>query len=153
TSYGTCELMYAITQKVGEAWNAAVVEMPVQFRSGVMRARVNPKDGQVYVVGLRGWQTKAEDVGCVERVRYTGAKGCLVTDVKLEKDRILIDFSEPIDAASALAPKGKTIQLDQWNYIWSRNYGSPHMSPSEPTKAGHDPVELQGVGLPNQGRT
>jgi hypothetical protein len=64
TSDGTCSLMYAMTQKVGATWNAAVVQMPLLFRSGIMRARVNPKDGQVYVVGLRGWQTLAQDVGC-----------------------------------------------------------------------------------------
>jgi hypothetical protein len=153
TSYGTCELMYCMTQKVEGTWNAAVVEFPFVFKSGIMRARVNPADGQVYVVGLRGWQTRAVDVGCVERVRYTGVKACLVTNVTVSKNRIALDFSEPIDEASAMGPKDKAIKVDQWNYIWSRNYGSPHMAPSEPTKAAHDVVPLKGLGFPNKGKT
>jgi hypothetical protein len=145
TSYGTCSLMYVLTQKVGAGHNAAVVPMPLEFRSGIMRARVNPKDGQVYVVGLRGWQTRAQDVGCVQRVRYTGAKVPLVTAVTASKDAIQLQLTEP-------ASKW-VVHLDQWNYIWSRHYGSPQMSPSEPTKAGHDPVGIKDIVVPAPGKS
>jgi hypothetical protein len=138
TSYGACSLMYVMPQKVGGAYNAAVVEMPFVFRSGIMRARVNPKDGQVYVAGLRGWQTRAEDVGSIERVRWTGNKACLVTNVVFQPGKIRIQFNEPVDAVTLKDPN--SYKLTQWNYIWSRHYGSPHMSAAQPTKVGHDTV-------------
>jgi hypothetical protein len=150
TSYGACSLMYALTQKVGATHNAAVIEMPFLFRSGIMRARVNPKDGQVYVVGLRGWQTKAQDVGCVERVRWTGKPACLVTNVEFHRGIIRIQFSAPVDPETLKDPK--SYKLTQWNYIWSRQYGSPHMSAAEPMKVGHDTVEftVQAVSKDNR---
>jgi hypothetical protein len=150
TSYGACSLMYVMLQKVGGSYNAAVVEMPFLFRSGIMRARVNPKDGQVYVVGLRGWQTKAQDVGCIERVRWTGRKACLVNGVLFQPGKIRIQFSAPADPQTLKDPK--SYKLTEWNYIWSRHYGSPHMSPSEPTKVGHDTVAFAVESISDDGR-
>jgi hypothetical protein len=148
TSYGSCSLFYVIPEMVNGGWNAAVVQMPLKFRSGIMRARVNPKDGQVYVVGLRGWQTQAEDIGCVQRVRYTGGKGVVVTGVATSKNYIEISFSEP----TLLPMDGPPARLEQWNYIWSHYYGSPQMSPSEPAKVGHDTIEVAGLGVPMTGK-
>jgi hypothetical protein len=151
TSYGACSLSYAMTQKVGEARNAAVVTLPFLFRSGAMRARVNPRDGQVYVVGLSGWGTKATDVGCIERVRYTGAKAALVTGVEFTAGKIRMHFSEPLDPTTARDPKN--YKLEQWNYIWSHFYGSPHMSPSEPTKEGQDVLSVERIELSGADKT
>ena len=39
-----------------------------------MRARFNAADGQLYVCGLKGWQTRATKDGIFQRVRYTGKK-------------------------------------------------------------------------------
>jgi hypothetical protein len=150
TSYGACSLMYVLTQKVGASYNAAVAELPFLFRSGVMRARVNPKDGQVYVCGLRGWQTKAQDVGCVERVRWTGQKRSLVTGVEFLPGKVRIRFSEPVDPQSLKDPK--SYKLTQWNYIWSHYYGSPHMSAVEPTKVGHNTVAFAVESIRNDHR-
>jgi hypothetical protein len=152
TSYGTCSLMYVMTQKSGDRYAAATVApMPLSFRSGIMRARVNPVDGQVYVVGPRGWATRAHDVGCVERVRYTGAKTAIVTGVEFHLGTIRLRFSEPL--ASDSARDLKNYQLDQWNYLWSHIYGSPHMSPSQPTKVGQDALQCSGATLSADGTT
>ncbi len=49
-----------------------IVRFPLKFDTGIMRARFNPADGQLYVAGLRGWQTDAGHDGALQRVRYTG---------------------------------------------------------------------------------
>ena len=47
-------------------------KLPLKFDSGIMRARFSPADGQLYVAGLKGWQTDSAHDGCLQRVRYTG---------------------------------------------------------------------------------
>jgi hypothetical protein len=37
-----------------------------------MRARFRKQDGQLYVCGLRGWQTAGVMDACLQRVRNTG---------------------------------------------------------------------------------
>ena len=58
-----------------------MVKFPLKFGTGLMRGRMNPRDSQVYVCGLRGWQTTGVKNGALQRVRYTGAP---VADVAVE---------------------------------------------------------------------
>ena len=45
--------------------SGGVVRIPdVEFESGAMRGRFREADGQLYVTGLRGWQTTARMAGC-----------------------------------------------------------------------------------------
>ena len=72
-------MFYCMVEEVEGVHQAAVVPFGWQFESGVMRARVNPADGQVWVIGQRGWDTRAKLDGSVNRIRYTGQAGNLVT--------------------------------------------------------------------------
>ena len=71
-SYGKCTLFEVMMQEVDGVAQGGVVQLPLRFYSGLMRGRVNPRDGQVYVCGLKGWQTSATRDGGFYRVRYTG---------------------------------------------------------------------------------
>ena len=81
-SYGMSSLFAVMTEEVGTGDDAveqgAAVKFPLKFDSSVMRARFNggrayPKgDGQLYLCGLKGWQTNAGRDGAFQRVRYTG---------------------------------------------------------------------------------
>src|SRR5207248_5109 len=72
TSYGHCALYTVLMDRKAEPWQGAVWKFPLAFSSGVMRARFNPKDGQLYLCGLRGWDTNAVKDGQFCRVRYAG---------------------------------------------------------------------------------
>ncbi len=48
-SYGTCSLFRVLRD--GE--QGSLVRLPLEFESGLIRARFNPGDGQLYVAGLR----------------------------------------------------------------------------------------------------
>jgi hypothetical protein len=130
---------------------ATVVPFELPFRSGIMRGRVNPADGQVYVAGLKGWQTSAKDDGCVERVRFTGKGVRLVEDVRLVPGGLRLRFSCPLERASAA--DAKNYRLEQWNYIFSAKYGSPEMSVLNPAQKGRDPVAVRSARLEEDGRT
>lgn len=141
-SYGMCSLYGVLPQEVefrGQPqMQGGLTRFNVNFDSGVMRARFNPKDGQLYVVGLRGWQTTAVKNGCLQRVRYTGEKVRSPLDLKVAQGRVEVRFGEALDPAVAKDPGSWNIEI--WNYLWSAAYGSPDLS----TKV--KPVQAADVG-------
>ncbi len=148
-----------------------VVKFPLQFQSGIMRARFNPVDGQLYVAGLRGWQTNGLKNGCFQRVRYTGAVPRMPIAMHVKKDGIELRFACSLDTQLAASPD--SWHLEQWRYLWSAAYGSPELStvevgeaPAEPgrdgnpqftkaqmSKAAHDPVTVKSVSIGTDDRT
>ena len=152
TSFGKGWMYYLMIQEVDDTIQAAAVSFPFQFDSGLMRARVNPADGQVYAVGLTGWDTEStQEEGCFQRLRYTGDKAYLVLDTKVRPRGINIGFSFELDDISAQSIKNYSIE--QWNYRWLARYGSDHWSVADPDKKGHDPVEIDAVELSRDKRS
>jgi glucose/arabinose dehydrogenase len=129
-SYGTCSLFGVLPQEVAfrgqPQMQGGVTRFNVDFASGVMRARFNPADGQLYVAGLRGWQTTATKDGCFQRVRYTGAAARMPIGFAAAKKGLKVDFACELDAQAA-ADAGNW-NLEIWNYVWSSAYGSPDVS-------------------------
>ena len=114
-----------------------VVKFPLQFQSGIMRARFNPKDGQLYVAGLRGWQTNGLKNGAFQRVRYTGAPVRMPIGLHATKRGVRLDFTCALDAVSAGDVQNWNVEV--WNYLWSSAYGSPEIST---LGGGEKPAEL-----------
>jgi len=150
-SYGKCKMFSVLQQKVGNVNQAAVWQFPVTFDSGGMRGRFNAKDGQFYVSGLKGWQTRAAKDGCFQRVRYTGAKVYQPVGFAVHKNGILISFSQPLD--KKLAEDLESWAIEQWNYQWTRKYGSKEYSVKDPSKIGHDPVAVKSAKLQADGKS
>jgi hypothetical protein len=117
-----------------------VVQFPLKFQSGIMRARFHPLDGQLYVAGLRGWQTTGLKNGAFQRVRYTGAPVRMPIALHAKKGGIEIQFTSSLNTQSAADPENWN--LEAWNYIWSAAYGSPEVStsiqPEKPGEVGKD---------------
>src|SRR5687767_7660318 len=72
TSYGAASLLLVLQAEVDGVAQGGVVRFPLRFDAGVMRARFRPQDGQLYLCGLRGWQTAGARDAALHRVRYTG---------------------------------------------------------------------------------
>jgi hypothetical protein len=144
-SYGRGTLFHVMTEEVEGLTQAAMVKFPLKFQTGLMRGRVNPKDGQVYVCGLRGWQTDGAKDGGFYRVRYTGKPVHTPLALHALKDGLQIQFTGELDAAAATDPANYSIE--QWNYTYSGNYGSPEFSVTDPAVKKHDPVEIESARL------
>jgi hypothetical protein len=151
TSYGTCKLMLVLREQVGGQWQGGVYVFPLEFRSGIMRARFNPADGQLHVCGLKGWQTKAKQDGSFERVRYTGRPAHLPCGLHVKRGAIQLTFTDPLDRA--VAETVKSYAVEQWNYRWTAGYGSKDYSVANPAKVGRDPVRVASPKLSADGRT
>lgn len=131
TSFGKGWLYYLMLQEVGELNQAAIIKLPFDFSTGIHRARVNPADGQVYAVGLDGWNGGGRpglvDQG-IQRLRYTGKPISLVTDCQVEPDGLRIDFNFPLDPKAAADLN--SYFAEHWNYHWRPAYGSDMYSPT-----------------------
>jgi hypothetical protein len=116
-----------------------------------MRGRFNPKDGQLYVCGLKGWQSSATRDGGFYRVRYTWKPPQLPLEFKATTGGMSVTFAQPLEAKSA-ADAGN-YSVERWNYRWTGAYGSPEVSVSNPSEAKHDRLEVTEVKLSADGRT
>jgi hypothetical protein len=130
----------------------AVVRLPLDFATGIMRPRFNPRDGQLYVCGVGGgWQTKGTADGGLYRIRHTGKAGFAPSAFAVTHDGIKLTFPQPLDKQEGADPQNYAVE--QWNYKWSEKYGSPEYSAKTPTKAAHDVVDVKSVDLSPDGRT
>jgi len=145
TSYGRCALFATLRHKAGEVEQAAMVPLNLPFDSGILRGRVNPRDGQVYVAGLRGWITTALRDGGLYRIRYTGRPAYLPVDFKATKRGVELRFSDPLDRAGIADLANFTAQ--RWNYYYSGNYGSPEYSVTSPKEPQREPLTVQAARL------
>jgi hypothetical protein len=156
-SYGQSNLSLVMMEKIPDAnnncgWQGGFVKMPLNFISGIMRGRFNPKDGQLYVAGLKGWQTNGAKDGALQRVRYTGQPLLSAVGMAVKKNGIALTFSTKLDAAEAGNKDNYTVE--QWNYKWSSDYGSPDFKPSTDDKEkGQDKVQVTKATVSADGKT
>jgi sugar phosphate isomerase/epimerase len=150
-SWGRCTLHAVLEQHAGDVHQAATVEVPgVLLEGGPGEAEFSPRDGQLYVVGLDGWQTAATVDGSLERIRYTGQPVLLPSGFAAYDDGIELRFDVPLDPTS-LKPAG-AVRVEQWNYQWSSTYGSYHYSVKQPERVGHDQLDVQAARLSDDGK-
>ncbi|WP_435008566.1 DUF6797 domain-containing protein [Tundrisphaera lichenicola] len=180
TSYGTCSLYLALIDQQDDHIQGGVVKFPVNFLSGIMRPRFNPVDGQLYIAGLRGWQSSAAQDACFQRVRYTGEPANMVTGLKVIKTGLELTFTDKLDPEDATDPDA--YEVERWNYLWCSEYGSDDYSAETPDfqakvrelnrlrldpaanapaiaeltkslKKGHDEVKIESAKLSEDGKT
>ena len=177
-SYGKCALYLMLKEKVGDRMQGGIVriaggadaaqfmgyesevkvneggmekkKIPVKFTSSSMRARFNPRDGQLYVAGLNGWQSDAAKLTGLDRLRYTGKPVHTVARLKVARGELQLTFTRPLDPTS-LDPQN--FSAERWNYHRTKAYGSAEYSVDNPEKKGHDKVEITGARLSPDGRT
>ncbi len=149
TSYGQSRLLLVLTD--AEKLQGGVVRFPLNFASGIMRAQFNPADGQLYVAGLRGWQTTAVKDGCLQRVRYTGKPAHLPVAMQVRKTGLDLTFTDPLDKETAE-------DADSYSAVWfqvesTAEYGSPEFHVTDRAKRGREPVAIASAKLLEDGRT
>lgn len=131
TSFGRGWMFYMMQQDVGAVSQAAIIKLPFNFSSGIMRAAVNPADGQVYATGLDGWNGGGRpgllDHG-IQRLRYTSDFHPMVSDCQVETAGLRLSFNFPLDAS--VAGSLDAYQVHHWNYKWQASYGSEMYSPT-----------------------
>ena len=144
-SYGKSSLFEVLQERVGDVPQGGVVKFPLKFSTGIMRARFHPLDGQLYVAGLKGWQTDGAKDGAIQRVRYTGKPLTMQNGLHITDKGIRIDFTAPLDAATAA--DAANYSVIQYNYRWTSAYGSDKYKVSNPEEKGNDKLEVKSATL------
>ncbi|MCF7676069.1 MAG: hypothetical protein K9M97_12040 [Akkermansiaceae bacterium] len=144
SSFGKGWVYYLMLQEIDGVTQAACVTLPQQWDAGVQRLRTNPADGQLYGVGLSGWQgPPGGKDGCLQRLRYSGEPCRLIDNVQVTAKGIEVTFNFDLDPESAGNPAN--YQLEMWNYQWRADYGSPHFSVRNPATKGTDKISVAAV--------
>ena len=159
-SYGQSSLFLVMKEEINGQVQGGAVKFPLRFTSSTMRARFNARDGQLYVVGLRGWQTNAVKDGGFDRVRYTGKPVHMPIELHATTKGVQITYTCALDAADANDTQNYTVET--WNYKWTSNYGSPEVStladdgqakkPGD-KKGSHDTLVVKSAKLQADGKT
>ncbi len=150
-SYGKSSLFLVMRQPIsGGRLQGGVVRFPLRFTSSVMRAKFNPRDGQLYVAGLSEWQSNASRITGFDRVRYTGRKVYSVRGVKATQGGVELSFTEPLDPASVTDLQNWSGK--RWNYERAEHYGSPEFQVTDPKKQGREPLDITAAKLSADGR-
>jgi glucose/arabinose dehydrogenase len=121
-SYGQSALYVVLKEKKGDLMQGGVVKIPVRPTSSAMRGKFNAKDGQLYIAGLKGWQTNAGAEGGLDRVRYTGRPVAMPHLLKVHDGGIEIGFTQKIDRELAEDPD--SYSLSGSDIRWTHNYGT-----------------------------
>jgi glucose/arabinose dehydrogenase len=150
TSYGQASLLHVMYEEVNGQIQGGVTKFPLTFDSGIMRGRFSPKDGQLYVCGLRGWQTRGNRFTTLQRVRFTGQPVRMPAALHVHKNGLRLSFTCELDPTSVDADAFGAIQ---WNYKWSSSYGSRHWSVLNPEKQGYDTLEVKSAKLLPDGKS
>jgi len=150
-SYGQSALFSVLQERVGDIPQGGVVKFPLKFATGLMRARFSPADGQLYVAGLKGWQTNGVKDGAIQRVRYTGRSVTMPEALHVSKKGLTVRFTGALDRQSAADPQNWSIL--QHNYLWSGAYGSDTYKVSNPQEKGADQVPIRSVQVAADGKS
>ncbi len=118
--YGRPEVFKIYLDKQGE--QGAVMPLLSGFPSGVLNARIQPRDGQLYLAGFQIFGSSGSRTGGIYRVRPGKIPGWLPREIRAEKRGILMSFDAPLSAEFA-AELGR-YSADRWNYHQTHQYGS-----------------------------
>ncbi len=155
-SYGKSSLFLVLKEPTANGlMQGGVVRFPLKFTSSAMRARFNPKDGQLYVAGLSEWQSNASKNTGFDRVRYTGKKVYGARGLKVLKNGVQLTFTEPLATDSVADLQNWSGK--RWNYLRSEKYGSDELSlvpdANGKPKRGRDVINITGTKLSADGKT
>lgn len=149
-SYGAGTAFIALRETLEGIPQGCAIPLPGDFRSGLTKARTNPRDGQLYCVGTAGWGTYTPDDGCFQRLRYTGGKSQLPLAFHSHGNGIRIEFPKPLPREAGDA---KRWFAQAWNYRMTAAYGSEEYSLQWPNVAGHDALPVKSVHLADDRRS
>ena len=153
-SYGRGTLSLLLKEEVDGQPQAAHMNLPLQFKSGLQQMRFH-RDGHLYLVGMTNWSSTSQggERGAFHRVRYSAGKPLHVpVELNTRTGGLELRFAEPLDRASATSVSN--YRLSKWTYTWNSSYGSKQFfSVDKPGQAGPDPVLVRSATLSSDART
>jgi hypothetical protein len=128
--------------KVNGIYQGAVINFMNDFQSGNIRTHFD-SNGQLWVgQTARGWSAKGGKPFGLQKVVWDGTNPFELLDIKLTKNGFTLNFTDKIDANSV---KMDSLAAQEWNYHYSKQYGSPKINQKE--------LKISKVILSKQGKS
>ena len=122
-SYGQPGLYLVYSEEVdGKLVNGAFTDLPISFTGPLMEGAIHPVDGQLYMGGFQVWDSNAQDVSNLYRMRYTGGDFTIPIGFKKGKQGVILEFDVALDRGEA--ENVANYESTRWNYKRTEMYGS-----------------------------
>lgn len=145
--YNRPELFQAYIGKL--AGQGAVVPVMTGFPTGLLKGKLHPVDGRVYLTGFKLWGTSGERISGLFRIRPGEAPCLFPEEILAEKRGVLLAFGQKLEPA--LAAELGRYAVDRWNYKQTHQYGSGNYKlDGEP---GQESLPVASAKLSTDGKT
>ena len=120
---GHSKIMRVFQEKVNGVYQGVCFPFREGFSSGVLRIVNNPKNDAIYVGQTnRGWGSTGQSSFALERMSWTGKIPFEIKTIKVHPEGFSLEFTQPIDAASAQSLS--SYQITDFTYSYHHFYGS-----------------------------
>ncbi len=148
--YNRPEIFKVFFDRDGEkVIQGAVASVAHKFASGLLKGKVHPVDGSLWLTGFKIWGTSAEQISGLYRVTPTLGPVWVPADLRSEKRGVLLSFHQPVDVP--IAGNWESYSVDRWNYVRSHNYGSGHYKLNG--DPGQDSLPVASVKISKDGKS
>lgn len=118
-------------EEVDGVWQGVCFPFRRGFASGNVGMEMAP-NGSMFVGGTnRGWGSTGPRPFAVERMDWTGKVPFEIKHMKSTADGFDLEFTQPVDAATATDLAG--YEIETYTYEYRSQYGSPEVDPTKPT--------------------
>lgn len=123
--YNRPEIFKIYFEKHGEnIVQGNVASIAHNFASGLLKGKVHPVDGSLWLTGFKIWGTSAEQISGLYRVTPNGEPVWVPSNLHSEKRGVLLSFEQEVEPS--IAGQLTSYSVDRWNYKRTHNYGSGH---------------------------
>lgn len=138
---GQSKIMRVSMELVNDEYQGVAFDFRENFQSGVLRMTFG-KDGSLFVGETnRGWGSAGPANSGFERVVWSGKDPMEMKTVRAMPDGFEIEFTQPVDLASAKDPD--SYQGQSFTYKYHSVYGSPTIE--------NEPLKIRGVKVSDDG--
>jgi putative heme-binding domain-containing protein len=143
-SYGYGQVFLLLEEEVNGRLQGGLCALPVpRFPTGLLRGRIRPEDGSLYLCGLFAWAGTQQAPGGFYHLRPTGKELQMPLGLRAWRGAIEIRFGCRLDPETAARPASYAVK--RWSIERSAAYGSEHK--------GETRLEIAAARLSGEGDT
>jgi hypothetical protein len=123
-------VMRATTELVDGVWQGACYPFREGFGTGILALELSPTGHLVTGGTNRGWPVRGNRQYTLQRLEWTGKMPFEIERVSIRPDGFLLDFTKPVDPASAALLAN--YRIETFTHIYQEYYGSPEVDQTTP---------------------
>ena len=120
---GHSKIMRVFLEKINGQYQGICFPFREGFQSGILRMRWGLDASMFVGMTSRGWSSTGKDEFGLQRLEWTGKTPFEIKTVKSMPDGFLVEFTQPVSAATA--QNQDFYKINSFTYQYHHNYGSP----------------------------